>query len=75
MLCYRAEFRSQLKASYVSSHTDELKYNENETVCLWSTIHMLPLPRVEHSHERINGCFSRNAKPFYQIEHSVVVSV
>ena len=29
-------FRSQLKASYVSSHIDELWYNK--TVCLWMTI-------------------------------------
>ena len=26
-------FRSQLQVSYVSSHTEELRYNE--TVCLW----------------------------------------
>ena len=30
-------FRSQLQASYVSSHTEELWYNE--TVCLWMTIY------------------------------------
>ena len=29
-------FRFQLQASYMSSHTEELKYNE--TVCLWLTI-------------------------------------
>ena len=31
-------FRSQLQASYVSSHTEELWYNE--TVCLWMTIYI-----------------------------------
>ena len=31
-------FRSQLQASYVSSHTEELLYNE--TVCLWMTIYI-----------------------------------
>ena len=31
-------FRSQLQASYVSSHTEELWYNE--TVCLWKTIYI-----------------------------------
>ena len=30
-------FRSQLQASYVSSLTEELRYNE--TVCLWMTIY------------------------------------
>ena len=30
-------FQSQLGASYVSSHTEELWYNE--TVCLWMTIY------------------------------------
>ena len=30
------EFRSQLQVSYVSSHTEELWYNE--TVCLWMII-------------------------------------
>ena len=33
-----AEFRSQLQASYVSSHTEELCYDE--TVCLWMTIYI-----------------------------------
>ena len=33
-------FRSQLQASYVSSLTEELWYNE--TVCLWMTIYTLP---------------------------------
>ena len=33
-------FRSQLQASYVSSHTEELWYNE--TVCLWMTIYTPP---------------------------------
>ena len=31
-------FRSQLQASYVSSNTEELRYNE--TVCLWMTIYI-----------------------------------
>ena len=31
-------FRSELQASYVSSHTEELWYNE--TVCLWMTIYI-----------------------------------
>ena len=31
--------RSQIKASYVSSHTEELWYNE--TVCLWMTIYII----------------------------------
>ena len=31
-------FQSQLQASYVSSHTEELWYNE--TVCLWMTIYI-----------------------------------
>ena len=31
-------FRSQLQASYVSKHTEELWYNE--TVCLWMTIYI-----------------------------------
>ena len=31
-------FRSQLQASYVSSHTEELWYNE--TVCQWMTIYI-----------------------------------
>ena len=31
-------FRTQLQASYVSSHTEELWYNE--TVCLWVTIYI-----------------------------------
>ena len=31
-------FRDQLQASYVSSHTEELLYNE--TVCLWMTIYI-----------------------------------
>ena len=31
-------FRFQLQASYVSSHTEELWYNE--TVCLWMTIYL-----------------------------------
>ena len=32
------EFRSQLQASYVSSNTEELWYNETD--CLWMTIHI-----------------------------------
>ena len=31
-------FRSKLQASYVSSHTEELWYNE--TVCRWMTIYI-----------------------------------
>ena len=31
-------FRSQLQASYVSSHTEELWYNK--TVCMWRTIYI-----------------------------------
>ena len=31
-------FRSQLQASYVSSHTEQMWYNE--TVCLWMTIYI-----------------------------------
>ena len=31
-------FRSQLQASYVSSHTEELWYNE--TACRWMTIYI-----------------------------------
>ena len=31
-------FRSQLQASYVSRHTEELWYNE--TVCLWMNIYI-----------------------------------
>ena len=31
-------FRSQLQASYVSSHTEELWYKK--TVCLWMTIYI-----------------------------------
>ena len=52
------EFRSQLQASYVSSHTEVLWYNE--TVCLWMTIYIyiyiyiLPYPRgVEFSGEEV----------------------
>ena len=32
-------FRSQFQASYVSSHTEELWYNE--TACLWMTIYII----------------------------------
>ena len=31
-------FRIQLQASYVSSHTEELRYNEK--ACLWITIYI-----------------------------------
>ena len=31
-------FRSQLQASYASSHTEELWYNETD--CLWMTIYV-----------------------------------
>ena len=56
-------FRSQLQASYVSSHTEELWHNE--TVYPWMTIYTLPhegwaLWRRE---------FSYNANLFEWIEH------
>ena len=60
-------FRSQLQASYVSSHTEELWYNE--TVCLWMTIRS-PMG-FEHSNEEIYGCCSHNTRPFQRIEHYV----
>ena len=37
-------FRSQLQASYVSSHTEELWYNE--TVWLWITIYIFTSARA-----------------------------
>ena len=61
-------FQYQHEVSYVSSHTEELWYNE--TVCLWMTIYTLPPPGVEHSGEGINSCHSSNAKLFIWIEHS-----
>ena len=39
-------FRSQFQASYMSSHTEELWYNE--TVCLWMTIYI-----YTHTHTHI----------------------
>ena len=57
-------FWSQLQASYVSSHTEELWYNE--TVCLWMTIYTL---HYEHSGKGIYGYRLHNAKLFEQIEH------
>ena len=33
-------FQAQFEASYLSSHTEEMWYNE--TVCLWMTIYTLP---------------------------------
>ena len=59
-------FRSRLEASYVSSHTEELWYNE--TVCQWLTIYTLP-HGVEHSGEGIFSCRSHNANLFERIEH------
>ena len=52
-------FQSKLEASYVASHTEELRYNER--VCQWMTIYTLPTG-AEHFGEGINGCHSRNAK-------------
>ena len=46
--------QSQFEASCMSSHTEEMWYNEIYT----------PLPRVEHSDERINSWSQRNAKLF-----------
>ena len=60
-------FQSQLEASYVSSHTEELWYKE--TVCLWMTI-SAPQPGVEHSSEGINSCYWHNAKLFVWVDHS-----
>ena len=54
-------FQSQFEASYESSHTEELWYNE--TVCLWMTIYTLT-SGVEHFGEGINGCHSHNANLF-----------
>ena len=47
-LCYRSvvklgDFWSQFSASHVSSHTEELRYNE--TACLPMTIYTLPTTR------------------------------
>ena len=55
-------FRSQLQASYVSSHTTKLWYNE--IVFLWMG--------VEHSGEGNYSCRSHNAKLFERIEHSCI---
>ena len=41
-------FRSQLPACYVSSHTEELWYNE--TVCLWMTIYIYIYIYIYHHH-------------------------
>ena len=60
-------FRSQLQASYVSSPTEELWFNE--TVYLWMIIDT-PNRGTEYSGEGINGCRSRNAILFEWIEHS-----
>ena len=59
-------FRPQLQASYVSSQTEELWYNE--TVCGWQ--YMCSPMRVEHSGEGIFACRSHNANLFERIEHS-----
>ena len=60
-------FRSQLQASFVSSHTEELCCNK--TVCLWMTIYTPPTG-VEQYGEGIYDCRSHNAKLFERIEHS-----
>ena len=39
-----SKFGNQLRASYVSSHTEELRYNE--TVCLWRTIYVVFWPSI-----------------------------
>ena len=59
-------FRPQLQASYGSSHTEELWYNE--ILSEWQYIRSPT--EVEHSEEGIYGCHSHNAKPFERIEHS-----
>ena len=51
------EFQSQLQASYVSSHTEELLYNK--TVCLWMTIYTFA-----YSGKGIYGYHLHNAKLF-----------
>ena len=37
-------FLSQLQASYVSSHTEDLRYNE--TACVWMTVYVYIVLRV-----------------------------
>ena len=59
-------FRFQLKASNVSSHTDELWYNETIRGCQY----IRSPTEVEHSGEGIYDCHSHNAKLFERIEHS-----
>ena len=61
-------FRSQLQASYMSSHTEELWYYE--TICLVDNNILLPTLGVEHSGEGINRSHSRNAKLFVWIKYS-----
>ena len=62
----------QLRESWVSSHTEELWYNE--TVCLWMTIYKLPqLHGVELSIKRINSCQSFKARLFEWIELLVAI--
>ena len=60
-------FWSQLQASYVFSHIEELWYNE--TGCLWMTYIYTP-PRGLSTGEGIYDCHSHNAKLFERIEHS-----
>ena len=43
-------FRSQLQASYVSSHTEKLWYNE--TVCLWISIYIYILCKAKSTDGR-----------------------
>ena len=52
-------FGSQLEASNVSSHTDELWYNETVRLCM--TIDMLPPMGPEHFSKGIISCNSLNA--------------
>ena len=47
-------FRSQLQASYMSNHTEELWYNE--TVCPWMNIYIYTQPN-RYEHYSIQGKF------------------
>ena len=53
-------FWSQLQTSYLSSHTDELWYNE--TVCLWMTICIY-----------IYIYMQRKIRKYYMISYSIVL--
>ena len=44
-------FWSQLQASYISSHTEELWYNK--TVCLWMTIYIYIYTERERKREKV----------------------